>query len=68
MSKPIAYDIRTHGIGARVMETGSKARHGLVVDIQETSFEWIDPFVLWDGEAKPERANAFLLNLEDAPK
>lgn len=51
------YDIREHGIGVRVWNYKTN-KHGVVKDIRETFYEWIDPFVLYDGEAEIIRADA----------
>lgn len=41
------YDVRRDGANVRVIEVRS-GRHGLVVAVVETSYEWIEPVVRWD--------------------
>lgn len=60
----IRFDYTKHGIGARVVELKS-GRRGEVVDLRETSYEVIEPFIRWDSENEISRASGVLL-LEDS--
>lgn len=51
------YDIFKHGKGVRVRNFKTN-RVGLVQDIRETFYEYIEPFVLYDGEKTAIRASA----------
>lgn len=50
------YNIFMHKIGQRVIEERS-GKHGAVVSIEETSYEWIEPIIKFDDEDKPRRAH-----------
>lgn len=54
----IRYDIFAHGIGTRVKDPVS-ARKGIVMDIVESSPEWIDPVVKWDDEIEDVEPSVF---------
>lgn len=41
---PIRFDAHKHGIGTRVYDLHTD-RYGIVVDIRETTYEWLDMFV-----------------------
>lgn len=43
------YDMWKHGIDVRVYDS-KRNLYGTVKDIRETAYEWIEPFVLFDGE------------------
>lgn len=47
------YDIRKHGIGTMVYDFKND-RYGIVKDIRETTYEYIEPFVDF-GDGKLER-------------
>ncbi len=49
-SSIVTYSPHTHGTGVRVVETQT-GRRGLVIRIEETGYEWIEPVVRWDREA-----------------
>lgn len=54
----IRYDVFEHGIGARVKDPVSN-RRGVVMDIIETSPEWIDPVVKWGDEVDDVEPSVF---------
>lgn len=53
------YDIFVHKTGVRVIEDRS-GKHGTVVRIEETSYEWIEPIVKFDDEETPRRTRGEL--------
>ena len=53
------YNIFKNGTGTLVYEI-STGRRGIVREIRETSFEWIEPFVDF-GDGKLEKANTYNL-------
>lgn len=57
------YDIFKHGIGTRVRNFKTN-KTGFVKDIKETFYEWIEPYVLYDGEQNAVRSSAEDLVLE----
>ena len=42
------YDLWEHGIGTKVFNIKTR-KFGTVVDIKEIGFEWIEPFVRYEG-------------------
>jgi hypothetical protein len=60
-----AYDIFKHNKPNQRVVDPKTGRHGVVKEIRETAYEWIEPFVLWDGETELKKHSAFGLELED---
>lgn len=56
----INYDIFKHKTGIRVVDINTNKR-GLVIDIVESAYEWIEPLVKWDGSDKPEKTTGVLV-------
>lgn len=58
------YDIFKDGAGTRVLNTRTGKR-GVVVEIRETAWEYIEPFVKYDGSDKVESASTLNLVVEN---
>lgn len=59
----IPYDIFKHGTGVRVYGTNSKL-YGTVTSIRETSNEYLEEFVMYDGTDQEVKARESLLVVE----
>lgn len=61
--KQEAYDMHKHGSGVQVYDV-SAGIFGTVKQIKETAPDWIEPFVLFEGEKKARKCEAnFLIML-----
>jgi hypothetical protein len=58
------YDMWKHGVDVRVYDL-RRLMFGTVKDIKETDPEWIEPFVLFDGETEVKLTNPSDLVLAD---
>ena len=58
------YNIFKDGVGQRVLNTRTGKR-GIVVEIRETAWEYIEPFVKYDGSDKVELESTLNLVVEN---
>ena len=58
------YNIFTDRVGVRILNTRTGKR-GVVVEIKETAFEYIEPFVLYDDSSEVKSETTLNLVVEN---